>query len=173
MKQHNLQLALRAQRVQAARHASGPRIDPVKLAVQHSSRLSAKEVDAELKPMQAAFAAMRQAHGTKLDWLLLCTAINHARVVSDMGTVKVPRIHLDAAEAVLTAIESQSLQPDGSWHPSPLRHHELDALADLLRIYGVMVREVYRNEWQEVQRRAIARVESAGGEVLTVVGVTP
>lgn len=171
MKRSNLNLALRAQRVQAARIAAGPRINPVNLVVKNSGRLSAAEVRAELLPMTRAYDAMRKATSTRLDWLLLCTAINHANAMSDMGMVKVPGNQLQAAEDVLTDIERQCQQPDGGWAPTALRHNELAALTDLLNIYSVMVREVYRNEWAEVQRKAIARVESAGGDVLTVVEV--
>lgn len=171
MKRSNLNLALRAQRVQAARIKSGPRANPVHLAVKSSGRLSAAEVRAELLPMTRAYDAMRKATSTRLDWLLLCTGVNHATAMSDMAIVKVPGGQLQAAEEVLTNIEQQCQRPDGSWAPTPLRHNALSALADLLNIYSVMVREVYRNEWAEVQRKAIARVESAGGDVLTVVEV--
>lgn len=171
MKRSNLNLALRAQRVQAARVASGPRINPVNLAVKNSGRLSAAEVRAELLPMTRAYDAMRKAASIRLDWLLLCTAVNHATAMSDMGIVKVPGNQLQVAEDVLTDIEQKCQRPDGSWEPTALRHNELSALADLLNIYSVMVREVYRKEWAEVQRKAIARVESAGGDVLTVVEV--
>jgi len=164
-------LALRAQRVQAARIKSGARVNPVVLAVKNSGRLSPAEVRAELLPMSRAHDAMRKATGTRLDWLLLCTAVNHATAMSDMAIVKVPGNQLKAAEDVLTDIEQQCQRPDGGWAPTPLRHNELAALTDLLKIYSVMVREVYRNEWAEVQRKAIARVESAGGDVLTVVEV--
>lgn len=171
MKRSNLNLALRAQRVRAARIESGPRVNPIALVVKNSGRLSPAEVRAELLPMARAHDAMRKATSTRLDWLLLCTAVNHATAMSDMGIVKVPGNQLQAAEDVLTNIEQQCQRTDGTWAPTALRHNELSALTDLLNIYSVMVREVYRNEWTEVQRKAIARVESAGGDVLTVVEV--
>lgn len=141
------------------------RLDPITVSRLNGTRLTADELDKIHGPIRQAFVQARRGAMTREDWVFLCTGVHKAMAIDDAGIFRGLRSMIDAADEALHAIGERA-SADGPWRPPTLYAPEIRVLDDLVWAYRTMLLEVTYAEFVRAERLAIARVASAGGEVL-------
>jgi len=141
------------------------RMDGITATSMHTTRLTAPELERLLRPIQLGLARAREGRCSHEDYVSLCTAMHKARAIDDMRIFRGLRAMIDAAEQPLRNLEQRALA-SGTWCAPTLYAAEITALDDLVFAYRTMVLEVTYAEFVRADSLAVARVASAGGEVL-------
>lgn len=142
-----------------------PRTDSISAARMNVTRLTAAELEKIHGPVLKALVQARAGALTREGWVFLCTGVHKATAIDDAGVYRGLRSMIDAADATLGAIEARA-SSRGTWCSPTLYATEIRALDDLVWAYRTMLLEVTYAEFVRAERLAIARVASAGGEVL-------
>lgn len=133
-----------------------------------AGRLTAAEVTHIMSGCRAAAGAMAMGRGTRNDWVSLCSALNIARAIDDIGAVlRGLRGHLDDIEATLRALATRAGEDDHppTWNAPALRFDEMDAVRLLAELFQTQLDQLSYAEYQDAYALAVARVRSGGGEV--------
>jgi hypothetical protein len=124
-------------------HGRAPRrprrisLNPIALARNNATRLTAAEIGLAIVPLQSAAKALREGVATEWQWSIVASAMNVAQAIEGQGIVKGLAEHLRSAELALQAIERRAMAA-GVWKPTALYYQELDHIAaatvELLRV---------------------------------------
>lgn len=144
---------------------------------QHSTIDTAREGASALTPAEVthimtnprqAADALAAGRSTRQQWACLCTALNVARAIESGGVVRGLAAHLDDIERALSAAGTRAgdsaTQP--TWTAPALWATERDAVRLLVNLHAQQLAALSYLEYQTAWRLAVARVQSAGGEVI-------
>lgn len=149
------------------RRQARERLDSISASRMNGTRLTQHELDKVLLPAQQALHRARTGAATYGDVVQLSTAMHKARAIDDAGIYRGLRTYVDAVEPVLCAIEDRA-NAGGAWCSPTLYAGEITALDDLVWAYRLMLLEVTYAEFVRAERKAVARVATAGGTVIHV-----
>lgn len=142
------------------------RTDSISAARMNVTRLTADEIEKIHGPVRNAFLQARVGQLTYDGWVFLCTGVHKAKAIDDSGVFRGLLPMIEAASAALDAIHARATPGSSTWSAPTLYAGEIAALSDLVWAYRTMLFEVTYAEFVRAERLAIARVASAGGEVL-------
>lgn len=142
-------------------------LDSITAARMNNTRFKPAELEKLLSPLRRALASARAGACSYDDLVNFSTAMHKGRAIDDAGIYRGLRDRLDAADAVLMAIEARALA-SGTWCAPTLYGPEISVLDDLVWAYRVMLLEVTYAEFLRAERLAIARVATEGGQVIHV-----
>jgi len=153
------------------RYTTGIRIDPhstIDTAREGASALTPAEVAHIMANPRKAADALVAGRGTRQHWACLCTALNVARAIEHGGVVRGLAAHLDDIERALNAAGTRAgdTATPPTWTAPALWATERDAVRLLVNLHTQQLRQLSYLEYQTAWRLAVARVQSAGGEVI-------
>jgi len=138
------------------------------LARHRAGKLSGEELASVMRPLQAAFTAMRRGVATELDWSHLASAVNVAMAIEAQGIVKGLREHFTAAELAIAGIKRRAMD-SGEWKPTALYYLELDALTTAIELHQFQLENLSHGEFNRALDHAEAEIRSTGGLVIQAV----
>lgn len=136
--------------------------NPVNIAAEGVSLLSAHQVESLMKPGRVALEQGRQGRFVFSGWLALGTMIHLGMGVEDRGIVRGLEPYFKAAYEALQAV-SDRMEPAGTWIPGPLTGPEIRAIDDLLWAYEHHMGKITSREYREIREKAVAQVRSKRG----------
>ena len=139
--------------------------DGITITAKLNTRLSAAEIARVIDPCKAALQAMREARGGFAEWLTLCTAHHVGEAIEDGGVVRGQRALFADADAALDSIGTRCGRHIGQWTPRACTGPELTALADMIAAHSRQIHELTYGEYTKCADKAVARVETARGDV--------
>ena len=132
-------------------------INPIQLAIEGATKPTPQQRDEILKPFRACAKALREGVATELQWGIVSGAVAMCRAVEKMGVMRGITGHLLLADAALDEIYNRAKRT-GTWKPTALYYHELDALRDLNDIHAHQVHEMCRSEFDRALKLATTAV---------------
>ncbi len=151
-------------RLAAARREKG---NPIAIALQGASVLSAAEVKTIIAPAKDALERMRQGIGTLRDWQHLASAVNISKAIERQGIVRGLAGHLKAAESALAHIHKRAEDEADSPYPYALHLGEIEVLATAIELlFDYQLRQLSRRELRAAVTYAENEIRSTGGEVI-------
>lgn len=137
-------------------------------ARQGASALTPAEVGHIMANPRTAADALAAGRATRGQWACLCTALNVARAIEHGGVVRGLAAHLDDIERALNAAGTRAGDSaiPRTWTAPALWATERDAVRLLVTLHAQQLRQLSYLEYQTAWRLAVARVQSAGGEVI-------
>ena len=121
------------------------------------------------QPIDQAFAAMRQAIGSELDWTYLASAINVAQGVEKQGVIKGLASDFHLAELALQAIRQRAVdQPGyhGQWRPVELYIDEIAVIKEAIALHKFQLKHLSTGEVIKALKYVEAEVRSTGGRAV-------
>ena len=144
-----------------------PAKDPIRTAHLYSTRLTAAELADVMVPIRACLAAAVAGVATLLQHQVLDTQAELATEIERTRIVRGLAGHIAQSQAALQSWASRSLA-GGDWRPVQLEFAEQDALATFVDLHEFQLQQLSAGEIYRASVRMIARVQSAGGQVLHV-----
>jgi hypothetical protein len=152
----------------ATHHARWRQVkDPIRTARLYSTRLTAAELADNMAPTRASLAAATTGVATLLQHQVLDTQAELATEIERTRIVRGLAGHIAQAQAAL-ASWAQRAMASGNWLPVALEFAEQDALATFVDLHEFQLQQLSAGELYRASQRMIARVQSAGGQVLRV-----
>ncbi|MDA8522340.1 hypothetical protein [Acidovorax sp. NCPPB 4044] len=137
----------------------------LKTALYRATCLTEDEIRETIAPARRCFDRMREGVATEDQHTVLHTCMQIALAIEASGIVRGLREHLDSAMAALGTIHARAMTT-GTWRPTSLYFHELDALRDAVDLHYHQLRLLSAGELQAITAKLIARTHSAGGMVM-------
>lgn len=134
-------------------------------ALYRATRLTDDEIRDTIAPARQCFARLREGVATEDQHTVLHTCLQVALAIEASGIVRGLRQHLDSAMAALETIHTRAMA-SGTWRPTSLYFHELDALRDAVDLHYHQLRLLSAGELQAITAKLIARTRSAGGNAV-------
>lgn len=141
--------------------------DPIRTAHLYSTRLTVAELADNLAPIRASLAAAVAGVATLLQHQVLDTQVELATEIERTRIVRGPAGHIAQAQAALSSW-AQRAMASGTWLPAALEFAEQDALATFVDLHEFQLQQLSAGEIHRASQRMVARVQSAGGQVLHV-----
>lgn len=141
--------------------------DPIRTARKYSTRLTAAELADNMAPIRASLAAAVAGVATLLQWHVLDTQAELATEIERTRIVRGLSGHITQAQAALESWAWRAMTT-GNWRSVPLEFAEQDALATFVDLHEFQLQQLSAGEIYRASQRMIARVQSAGGQVLHV-----
>lgn len=141
--------------------------DPIRTARLYSTRLTAAELADIVEPIRECLAAATTGVATLLQHQVLDTQAELATEIERTRIVRGLAGHIAQAQAAL-ASWAQRAMASGNWLPTALEFAEQDALATFVDLHEFQLQQLSAGEIYRASQRMIARVQSAGGQVLHV-----
>lgn len=130
-----------------------------------NTRLTRQEIDRIIGPCKVALQAFREARGEFAHWVTLCTANHVGTAIEDGGVMRGQRDIFNDAGAALDSIGTRCGREAGEWKPKACTGPEITALADMIAAHSRQAHELTYGEYTEAADKAVARVETARGQV--------
>lgn len=141
--------------------------NPISTARKYSTRLTAAELADNMAPIRASLAAAVAGVATLLQWHVLDTQAELATEIERTRIVRGLSGHITQAQSVLEEWAWRAMA-SGNWRPVPLEFAEQDALTTFVDLHEFQLQQLSAGEIYRASQRMIARVQSAGGQVLHV-----
>ncbi len=141
--------------------------DPIRTAHLYSTRLTAAELADVMVPIRACLAAAVAGVATLLQHQVLDTQAELATEIERTRIVRGLAGHITQAQAALESWAWRAMAT-GNWRPVPLEFAEQDALATFVDLHEFQLQQLSAGEIYRASQRMVARVQSAGGQVLHV-----
>lgn len=141
--------------------------DPIALARNNATRLTAAEIAQAITPLRAAARALREGVATEWDWAIVASAINVAQAIDKQGIVRGLAEHLHSAEVALQGIYARAMT-SGTWCATALYYQELDHITTAVDLHEFQAGKLSSGEWRSALKRAEAEIRSTGGRVVDV-----
>lgn len=142
-----------------------PKGNPLQAINRHGTHLTAAEVTSIIDPVRECFAQIRAGTATELQATVMHTTMLIAQEIERGGIVRGLAEHIDSARAACEAYFARS-SGAGTWRPSAVHFHELDALAVAIDLHVYQLQQLTSAELDEIKRKVITRAQSSGREVL-------
>ncbi len=136
-----------------------------KTALYRATCLTEAEIRETIAPARQCFDRLREGVATEDQHTVMHTCLLVALAIEASGIVRGLQQHLDSAAAALESIRARALA-SGTWRPTSLYFHELDALRDAVDLHSHQLRFLSAGELQGITAKLIARTHSAGGMVM-------
>lgn len=137
-------------------------VNPLALAVQQATRLTADEVDQQMGPCRAAFAALRQGVATLRQWQVMAATLTIAASIEKQGVVKGLAGVLAEVDEALDAIDARA-SVGQDWRAPVLRGAEIRLLQEFLHVHQFQLEQLSYREYRQACAQAVARVRCGGG----------
>lgn len=141
--------------------------DPIALARNNATRLTAKEISLAITPLRAAARALREGVATEWEWAVVVSAINVAQVIDKQGVVHGLAEHLHSAELALQGIQRRAMA-SGTSCATALYYQELDAIREAVDLHEYQMQQLSYGEFRRAVVRAEAEIRATGGRVVDV-----
>ena len=143
-------------------------VNPLALAVQQATKLTAAEVSQQMGPCRLAFDALRQGRATLRQWQIMAATLTIAASIEKLGVVKGLAGLLAEVDEVLDAIEGRAVQglTAGGWRAPVLRGEEIRQLQEFLRVHQFQLEQLSYREYRQACAQAVARVRCGGGAAI-------
>lgn len=141
--------------------------NPISTARKYSTRLTPAELADNMRPIRASLAAAVAGVSTLLQWHVLDTQAELATEIERTRIVRGLSGHITQAQAALESWAWRAMAT-GNWRPVPLEFAEQDALATFVDLHEFQLQQLSAGEIYRASQRMVARVQSAGGQVLHV-----
>lgn len=139
--------------------------NPLQVINRHGTHLTAAEVTSIIDPVRVCFAQIRAGTATELQATVLHTTLLIAQEIERGGIVRGLAEHIDSARVACEAYFARSISA-GTWRPSAVHFHELDALSVAIDLHIYQLQQLTSAELDEIKRKVIARAQSSGREVI-------
>lgn len=151
-----------------------PLLNPVRVALNNATALTAEEKERLLAPPRAAFEALRRGQCSEAQWVELCNCHLVAQAIEDGGIVKGLRDQLNAADRALGAIYVRATtQPGTAWRAPTLYAHEIETVQTLITAFEFQTGQLSAQEYRAAVDLAIAHHRQRGGEIRQAAAQTP
>ena len=147
-----------------------PLLNPMTVALNNATTLTAEETAQVFAPIRAALEAMRTGKASYADWIQLSTCVQVAQAIEALRVVRGLRMQLAEAAEHLAAIEARALKGE-DWTTPTLYGHELVSLQTLVQIHAFQVQQLSAAEFRAAVSKAKAEVIRNGGRAI-IVGAT-
>ena len=137
-------------------------VNPLALAVQQATRLTADEVAQQMGPCRAAFAALRQGAATLRQWQIMAATLTIAASIEKQGVVKGLAGVLAEVDEALDAIDARA-SVGQDWCAPVLRGAEIRLLQESLHVHQFQLEQLSYREYRQACAQAVARVRCGGG----------
>lgn len=137
-------------------------VNPLALAVQQATRLTADEVAQQMGPCRAAFAALRQGAATLRQWQIMAATLTIAASIEKQGVVKGLAGVLAEVDEALDAIDARA-SVGKDWCAPVLRGAEIRLLQEFLHVHQFQLEQLSYREYRQACAQAVARVRCGGG----------
>jgi len=146
-----------------------PLLNPLRVALNNATALTAAEKERLHAPPKAAFEALRKGQCSEAQWVELCNCHLIAKAIEDGGIVKGLRERLNAADSALGAIYIRATaQPGNTWRAPTLYAQEIDAVKTLLTAFEFQTGQLSAQEYRAAVNLATAHHRQRGGEIRQV-----
>lgn len=142
-------------------------LNPMALARDNATLLTAAEIASTIDPLRAAEKALREGVASEWDWSVVASAINVAKAIEAQGVVRGLAEHLGSAEIALQEIERRAIS-SGSWQSPTLYWLELDQIRTAVDLHEFQVRNLSYGEFRRAVARAMSEIRSTGGRVVDI-----
>ncbi len=141
--------------------------NPIAIALNNVSKLTADEVKELTHKPCDAFARMRQGRGTDDDWSQLHSICLIALGIEHHGVVRGLSEHLQTADKVLDAIKSRAYKsnPD-AWTPTSLTANEIESIELLIDLYEYQIRQLSFSEYRNALTYALAELRKRNAKLM-------
>lgn len=147
-----------------SRKAYRPRpiaVNTLELALHQAAKPAAEDRNDVLAIIRKAHKALREGVAVEDDWSVLAGSIATAMTIEQQGIVRGLQEHLVTAEKALDSIFNRA-KATGTWKPTALYFHELDALREFVTLHAYQVEQLGRAEWLRAINTTTAKVQSQG-----------
>ena len=138
--------------------------NPFGSALRGAALLTQQERADTMAPAQECEKRLREGVATQDQLIVLRTQLRIAMGIEHSRIVRGLREHLATALDALDAVEARSLK-NGTWRPSALYYHELDAIHTAVHLHEFQLQQVSAGELHQVAAKLIAQTKSSGGEL--------
>nr|WP_315540131.1 hypothetical protein [uncultured Comamonas sp.] len=139
----------------------------IRTARMYATRLLPAELALNMAPIRASLAAAVAGVAVQLQHQILDTQAELATEIERTRIVRGLAGHIAQAQAALESWATRAMA-SGTWRPVPLEFAEQDALATFVDLHEFQLQQLSAGEIYRASVRMIARVQSAGGQVLHV-----
>lgn len=142
-------------------------MNPIALARNNATRLTADEISLAINPLRAAARALREGVATEWEWAIVVSAMNVAQAIEAQGVVRGLAEHLRSSELALQGIQRRAMA-NGTWCPTALYYQELDAISEAVDLHEYQMQQLSYGEFRRALVRAEAEIRATGGRVVDV-----
>ena len=143
---------------------------PMMVAWLRATKLTAEEVADTMQHAHCCADRLREGVATEDQHTALHTSLMIAHGIESRGIVRGLLQHLTAATEAMAAIRARATAT-GTWRPTALYFHELEAIATALELHEFQLQQVSAGEIQAITAKLIAQTLSSGGIVMRTSGV--
>lgn len=151
----------------SARAQHRPVKDPIRTARLYSTRMTAMELADIMEPTRACLAAAVAGVATQLQFQVLDTHTELALEIERTRIVRGLAGHIAQAQTALASWSQRAMASD-TWMSTALEFSELDALTTFMDLHEFQLQQLSAGEVYRASQRMIARIRSAGGQVMHV-----
>lgn len=148
--------------------------DTMGLVLRQATRLTAVERERILRPLHAAWKALREGVGSLQQWQVVDSHNSLSQAIESQGIVRGLDGHFIAAQQALGSIYARAwsgaadptVACTGHWTPTALHWHEIDAVSTGLELFEFQLQHLSAHELGNALHLAVQRVTEAGGRVV-------
>ena len=153
-------------RKQCARKPRPVYANPLIVARNQATRLTAAERATIMTPLRAAFDRLRQGAASDTDWCVLAGCVHLAQNIERQGVVRGLDAHLKEADQALCEVEARA-SASGRWRSPTLHFYELDALRLFVDdLFDFQLRQLSYAEYRRVYTTTEGQARSRGAVVV-------
>lgn len=141
--------------------------NPLGTALLGATCLTAAEIEHTMAPLRACEKALREGRATSTQLSVLETTMAIAAAIEKGGMVRGLEEIITEAKSALFDIRQRAAST-GTWRPTALYAHELDAVRTGITMHSVQLRKVSASELHRVVDKLIRSTTGQGGEVLRI-----
>lgn len=141
--------------------------DPIRTARLYSTCLTSEELANIVEPTRACLAAAVAGVATQLQFQVLDTHTELALEIERTRIVRGLAGHIAQAQAALESWMHRAMA-SSTWLPTALEFAEQDTLTTFVDLHEFQLQQLSAGEIYRASQRMIARIRSAGGQVLHV-----
>jgi hypothetical protein len=140
------------------------RLNPLTVAINAATLLTASEREQLLAPPLAAMQALRTGQCTETGWLHLVTCGHVALCIEEQGIVRGLKAELAESDQALVHIVERATA-SGVWKAPTCYGHELAAVSTMLTLHAFQIGKLSAKEYRNAVALAKARHLTQGGKV--------
>ena len=135
--------------------------NPIQTAILRATRLTEAEIAETMAPFLQCATRLREGVATRDQVDAVFTAFLIASAIEAGGIIEGLQGHITAAVQAIEAITLRATRT-GTWHPTPLHWHELDAINTMLELHPHQLRALSAAELHSTVQRVIHKRRAMG-----------
>lgn len=121
-------------------------LNTLELALHHAAKPAPADRQEVLNVLRQAATALREGVATEHQWSIVAGGVTVAKAIERQGVVRGLSGYMASAEEALQTIYNRALVT-GTWKPTSLWFHELDAVQTFVDLHAFQVNQLGRAEF--------------------------